>query len=494
LLPVGASAKIRRIVKVAFLASEVAPYAKTGGLADVAGALPKYLARLGAEVKVFMPLYRETRAKGLPLLKAATDLTLDWDGGQAVFSVWEEPTAKVTAYFIEKNDYFERDGLYGASAGDFSDNGERFAFFSRSALEALKALDFAPDVLHVHDWQAALTLAYLKFIYGDDPFFKKTKSLFTIHNLAYQGLFDPGILKRVGLPEKLYEMDALEYYGKVNFLKAGLLYSSAINTVSPRYSREIQTPEFSCGLDGLLRERRDVVSGILNGADYSAWNPAADAFIVRPYTAGDLGGKAACRSGLLAAFGLPAIKKDPPVIGMVSRLAGQKGLDILVEALGGLFGLGVRLVILGAGEAKIENDLRAAAGRYPSFFRLRIAFDESLAHKIYAGSDMFLIPSRYEPCGLTQMYSLKYGTVPIVRATGGLDDSIQEFDPAAGAGNGFKFAEAEPSALLGAVRRAVSLYGQPPVWTNLVRNAMACDFSWERAAAEYLGLYRKIVG
>lgn len=481
-------------MKIAFLASEVAPYAKTGGLADVAGALPKYLARAGHEVKVIMPLYRCVRATGLPLLKAAGDLAMDWYDGPAVFSVWEEPTGRATAYFIEKNDYFERDALYGTSAGDYPDNGERFGFFSRAALETLKTLDFAPDILHVHDWQAALSLAYLKFVFGEDPFFRKTKSLFTIHNLAYQGLFEPEILGRIGLPKKLFHVEALEFFRKVSFLKAGLLYSTAINTVSPRYSREIQTPEFGCGLEGLLQMKSDALFGILNGADYSTWDPASDAALVKPYTAADLDGKAACRRDLLSAFGLPDDKKDLPVIGLVSRLAGQKGLDILVEALGGLFPLGVRLVILGTGEAPIEKALKDAVRRYPSFFGLRIAFDDTLARKIYAGSDMFLIPSRYEPCGLTQMYSLKYGTVPIVRATGGLDDSIQEFDPATGTGNGLKFQAAEAGALLGSIRKAVRIYGQKATWAKIVRNGMACDFSWERASSEYIALYRKILG
>jgi len=480
-------------MKVAVLASEIFPYAKTGGLADVAGSLPKHLAKAGVEVKVFMPLYREVRSKGLPLLRTASDLSFDWHDGPAVFSVWEEPTAKATVYFIEKNDYFERDGLYGTAAGDFPDNGERFAFFCRAALEALKALDFPPDVLHVHDWQAALAPAYLKFVYGDDPFFGRTKTLFTIHNLAYLGLFDRGILGRVGLPPMLFHPEGLEFFGRASFLKSGILYASAINTVSPRYSREIQTPEFGCGLDGLLRMRSDVLSGILNGVDYAAWNPASDPAIARPYSTDDLAGKAACKKQLLEAMRLPFLPRDLPVLGLVSRLAGQKGLDILIDALGGLFSLGLRLIVLGQGEEKIQEALRGAASRTPSFFGLRIAFDDDLAHKIFAGSDMFLIPSRYEPCGLTQMYSLKYGAPPIVRATGGLDDTIRDYDAAAGTGTGFKFVEPEPAALIKAVRRAIALYAQKPAWTKLVREGMASDFSWERAAAEYLALFRKIV-
>lgn len=493
LLAAGAFAKIAAIMKVAFIASEVTPYAKTGGLADVVGALPKHLAKAGPEVKVFMPLYREVRSKGLPLLRAAADLTFDWHGGPAVFSVWEEPTARATVYFIEKNDYFERDGLYGTPAGDFADNGERFAFFSRAALEALRALDFSPDVIHLHDWQAAMAPAFLKFVYGDDPFFRKAKTLFTVHNLAYQGLAGRDILARVGLPPLLFHPEALEFFGQVNFLKAGLLYSSAISTVSPRYSCEIQTPEFGCGLDGLVRMRNDVLFGILNGADYAAWNPANDPAIARPYTAEDLSGKAACKTALLARFGLPPFPNDLPVVGLVSRLAGQKGIDLLVDALAGLFGLGLRVVLLGQGEANIQDSLRAAASRYPSFFGLRIAYDDDLAHAIFAGSDIFLVPSRYEPCGLTQMYSLKYGAVPVVRATGGLDDTVLDYDPVSETGNGFKFEAADPASLIKAVRRAVGLFGRKSSWTRLVRAGMACDFSWDRAAGEYLALYRKLV-
>jgi len=492
LSPEGGFARIAPDMRVAFLASEAGPYAKTGGLADVAGSLPKHLAKAGAEVKVFMPLYREVRSKGLPLLRASADLSFDWHDGPAVFSVWEEPTAKATVYFIEKNDYFERDGLYGPPSGDFLDNGERFAFFSRAVLESLRVLDFSPDVLHLHDWQTALVPAYLKFVYAEDPFFRKAKTLFTIHNLAYQGLFDREILGRIGLPPRLFHPEALEFYGRVSFLKAGLLYASALSTVSPKYSREIQTPEFGCGLDGLLRMRSGVLTGILNGADYAAWNPAGDAALARTYSAEDLDGKAACKSALLSAFGLPPLPRDLPVFGLVSRLAQQKGLDILLEAAGGLFGLGLRLVLLGQGEAGIEDGLKAAAARYPSFFGLRIAFDDGLARRIFAGSDMVLIPSRYEPCGLTQMYALKYGAVPVVRATGGLDDTIQEYDPKTGAGNGLKFAEAEPSAMIKSVRRAIALYSRKTDWMTLVRNGMACDFSWDKPAAEYLALYRAL--
>jgi len=482
-------------MKIAFFASEVAPYAKTGGLADVAGSLPRFLSKLGFEVKVFMPLYKDIRREGVPLLKAADRVTFAWAGQEELFSLWESAESRgASVYFIDKPALFERESLYGTAAGDYPDNAERFAFFSQAALESLKAMDFRPDVLHLNDWQTAIALAYLKTAYRGDAFFAGMRTLFTIHNLAYQGVFEPAALKAIGLPEELFGPEGLEFYGKVNFLKAGVAFADAISTVSYRYSREIQTPEQGFGLDSLLRGRSDVIAGILNGIDYAAWNPAADASIAAAYSPSDLKGKAACKADLLSAFGLPAPKKDLPVIGMVSRLAGQKGFDILLEALPKLVTLGLKIVVLGTGEAAIQAELEKAARRTPSFFGLKIAFDEALAHKVIAGSDMFVNPARYEPCGLTQMYSMKYGTIPIVRATGGLDDSVQEFDPREGSGTGFKFERLASDALVRAVDRAVRLYADKTAWTRLMQNAMAADFSWGRAAEEYALLYKHIRG
>ena len=479
-------------MKIAFFVSEAIPYAKTGGLADVAGTLPHVLSRQGSDVRVFMPLYREVRRKGIPLLKKADRVSFDWGGREETFALWESLEGGAPVYFIDKPALFDRDGLYGPAAGDYPDNGQRFAFFSRAALAALKAIDFAPDVIHVHDWQASIALAYLKFACADDPFFRTTRTLATIHNLAYQGLFDKSILAEIGLPETLFHVDELEFFGKINFLKAGILYSTALCTVSHRYSLEIQTPEYGCGLDGLLRRRSDSLAGILNGVDYTAWDPATDRGLPANFAPGRLQGKEVCKKTVLADFGLPTDRLDLPLVGMVSRLAEQKGLDLVVEAMGSLFSQGLRLVVLGTGEAEIQRALEAARLRFPSFFGLKIGFDETLAHKIYAGSDMFLIPSRYEPCGLTQMYSLKYGTVPVVRATGGLDDSIREFDLAEGLGNGFKFADYTAAALLGAVKKAVRIYAQKPLWLKAVQNAMSSDFSWERSAQEYGLLYRSL--
>jgi starch synthase len=315
------------------------------------------------------------------------------------------------------------------------------------------------------------------------------RSICTIHNLAYQGLFPPAILELIGLPKSLFHIEDLEFWGQINFLKAGILYASAVNTVSPRYGREIQTPEFGFGLDGLLHRRAADLSGILNGVDYSGWDPAADASLPARYSPADPSGKAACKRELLKEFGLPISRQDIPLLGLVTRLAGQKGLDILIDALGGIFALGAKIVVLGEGDAALQNALLAARERYPSFLGVKICFDEGLARRVYAGSDMLLVPSRFEPCGLTQMYGLRYGAVPVVRATGGLDDTVEEYDPAAGTGTGFKFADATAAGLIGAVRRALSVYGRKTVWAGIIRNGMTRDFSWDRSAGRYIKLY-----
>jgi starch synthase len=479
-------------MKIAIFASEVVPFAKTGGLADVAGALPKFLSSLGLELRVFLPLYRETKKKNLPLRRVIESLEMDWNGEKVPFSVWESREGALGFLMIERDEYFDRDFLYGTSQGDYPDNGERFAFFSKAALESLKHLGFRPDVIHAHDWQAAIALALLKFVYAQDPFFAYTRSLFTIHNLAYQGVFEKDVLGRIGLSDDLFNMEDLEFYGKVNYLKGGILYSTAVSTVSKRYSQEIQTPEFGYRLDGLLRKRRDRLFGILNGVDYADWNPATDKFIIRPFDPTYLDGKKECRRDLLRAFSLNTVKEETPVVGMVSRLAGQKGFDIVCESLEEIFKMGAVLVVLGTGEDVFQKALSAAQEEYPGSLGLKIAFDESLSHKIYAGSDMFLIPSRYEPCGLTQMYSLRYGTVPVVRATGGLDDTIQEYEPARGTGNGFKFQEYSSTALLSSLQKAMAVHQQKERWRQLVQKAMACDFSWEMSAREYLRLYQRL--
>ncbi|MCX6565497.1 MAG: glycogen synthase GlgA [Candidatus Aminicenantes bacterium] len=474
-------------MKIVFVSSEAAPYAKTGGLADVASALPKALAEAGHEVKVFLPLYRTIKER-------FPHLALRVAGRPEAFSVWEDREASVPVYFIEHDYFFNRGHLYCTAAGDDPENGDRFAFFSRSVLEALRAIDFSPEIIHTHDWQTAALFGYKKFVMGDDPFFRGTKSVFTIHNLAYQGLFDPGVLGRIGLPKRLFRAEDLEFFGRVNFLKAGILYADAVTTVSPRYAREIQTPEFGCGLDGLLRARRASIRGILNGVDDSMWNPADDAMIAAPFGPDDLAGKKKCKKALLEAFGFAPSVPELPVIGMVSRLVEQKGLDVLVDALDALSLLGIRIIIVGRGDPSIERQLIMALNRFPQNLGLRITYDDALARKVFAGSDFFLIPSRYEPCGLTQMYSQKYGAVPIVRAVGGLDDTVEEFRPETGEGTGFKFQDSDSGALVEAVRRALGAWKNPKWMSMLRRNGMRRDFSWKRSAGAYLGLYRELLG
>lgn len=480
-------------IRVVFLTPEMAPLAKTGGLADVTGALPKYLSRNPRlEVTVVMPLYREVRKKNLAIRPKLEGLQIDWPIDQKVFSVYEYQADGFSVYLIDNPDFYDREFLYGTPEGDYPDNGERFAFFSLSALQTLRALDLKPDLIHAHDWQSALTFAYLRRGREADSYLARTRLLFTIHNLAYQGLFSPGLLEKVGLPADLFNPEDLEFYGRVNFMKAGLLYSDAITTVSPTYSLEIQTPEFGFGLDGVLRLRSDRLFGVLNGIDYQDWNPATDPALPAHYSREDLAGKTICRLELLRAFNFP-LASPRPIIGMVSRLAGQKGFDLLVRSLDKLLQEEVYLVILGTGEKEIQNLLVEAQRKYPDRLGLRIAFDDRLARLIYAGSDFFLIPSRYEPCGLTQMYSLRYGTIPIVRSTGGLKDSVREFKPQTLEGNGFLFEDYETGSMLEAINRSLAYYRQEPFWSKLVDNALASDFSWEKSAEDYFQLFTRIL-
>ncbi|HEK84988.1 MAG: glycogen synthase GlgA [Candidatus Saccharicenans sp.] len=483
----------KKKLKISLVASEISPLAKTGGLADVAGALPKYLSRdKELEIIALMPFYKEVKKKNLPLSPIVEKSELNWPGKEKIFSLFEYQAEGFKIYLIKNDYYYNRDYLYGTPQGDYEDNAQRFAFFCLASLQAMKLLNFQPDLIHGHDWQAALTFAYCRHLPGSDDFFKKTSSLFTVHNLAYQGIFPKETLEEVGLPAALFNPEDLEFYGKVNFLKAGLLYSEAISTVSPTYSQEIQTPEFGYGLDGVLRKRKERLFGLLNGIDYQEWNPQTDPALPAHYSKENLTGKSVCRKELLAAFNFPGNSRQP-VIGMVSRLAGQKGFDLLLDSLDELFKRKINLIILGTGEQKIQDQLLEAKKKYPDRFGLKIAFDDRLARLIYAGSDYFLIPSRYEPCGLTQMYSLRYGTIPIVRSTGGLRDSVQEFQAATLTGNGFLFTDYQPSSLVAAVDRALYFYQQEPFWSKLLVNAFQSDFSWERRATEYKNLYLKIL-
>lgn len=458
-------------MNIAFITSEAVPYAKTGGLADVSGSLPLELAKLGHKVVLVLPYYQMIKKKGYPV---------------------RITTQNPSVYFIENDEYFDRPELYGTPKGDYPDNAFRFGYFCKAVLELLQEINFQPDIIHTNDWQCALIPFYLKTTYRDNPFYKKTKTVLTIHNMAYQGLFERDVLDGLGIDKEYFKPHGgIEFYGKVNFLKAGLISADAISTVSQKYSHEIQTPEFGYGLDGVLREEAGHVYGILNGVDYSHWNPEVDDFIVKRYSINDLSGKEECRRDLLKEFGLSALDTTP-IIGIISRLADQKGFDILASAIEEIALLDLRIVLLGTGDQLYQKLFTEIKERYPEHFGIRIAFSNPLAHKIEAGSDMFLMPSRYEPCGLNQIYSLKYGTIPIVRGTGGLEDTIEDFDPQTGKGNGFKFYEYSPKALLDAIKRAIKVFRNKPLWKKLMLNGMQQDFSWRRSAEKYIEMYLNI--
>ncbi len=478
-------------MKVLFASSEALPFVKTGGLADVCGALPKALARMGAEVALILPKYRQVDEKrfGLRKIPLMPKIPIAQRTESAeVYATELEPNLQV--FLIHKQAYFDREHLYGSPSGDYEDNAERFTFFSRAVLEV--AREWVPDIIHAHDWQTGLVPVYLKTAFRRDPVLARTASMFTIHNIGYQGLFWHYDLPMTNLGWELFTPQSLEFYGKLNFLKGGIVFADAVTTVSRRYMEEIQTPEFGAGLDGVLRDRRRDLYGILNGVDYDEWSPAKDPFIREKYDSARLAGKKACKADLQKEFDL-AVNEQIPVIGIISRLAEQKGFDLITAVMDGMMELNGQLTILGTGDEKYHLLLEALAKKYPRQIGLKIAFHNGLAHKIEAGADMFLMPSRYEPCGLNQIYSLKYGTVPIVRAVGGLDDTIEDYDPATQQGNGFKFKNYSPSCMLKAIQRALHLYQDRPQWERLMTRGMAADFSWDRSAKTYLQVYEDIL-
>jgi len=482
-------------LRVWFLASEVAPFAKTGGLADVAGALPSALSKLGVDVRVGLPFYRMAKDGNFEAQKVLEGLEVPLGNTGLRGDVMETTTEEgLPVYLFDREDLFDRPNLYGTPEGDYYDNLERFTYFCQAVLLFAKKAGFHFDVVHCHDWQTGLIPAYLRTLYKAVPFFSDVASVFTIHNLGYQGLFPTDKLSTCGLPAGELRPEGIEYRGQISLLKAGIVYADAITTVSPRYSREIQTPEFGMGMDAIFRKRSSDLYGILNGVDYKAWNPATDPYITVHYGPGDMEGKRKCKVDLVNEMGIDQHLVGRPVLAMISRLAAQKGCDLLVRVAEDLVRLDAGLVILGAGDEKYQVDLSELAKKYPESIAVRIDFDEPLAHRIMAGADMLLLPSRYEPCGLTQMYALKYGTVPVVRATGGLDDTIVPFNPETGEGNGFKFSPYESAAFLGVVRQAVDLFLNSKAWKRLMVNGMKADFSWEESARKYILLYEKVRG
>jgi starch synthase len=474
--------------RVLFVSSEIAPFAKTGGLADVGQALPPALRGLGADVKVCMPLYRQVPRKGLARARGGS-FKLGVEGLKQDVEVMRGSLAEgVPAYFIGNDFYFDREHLYGTPQGDYPDNAERFIFFCRAALKFFRTMAAAPDVVHCNDWQSGLIPAYLKTT-EREGYYARTGSVFSVHNLAYQGLFPMEKFALTGLPPELAGMHGLEFWGKINFEKAGICFADMINTVSPTYAKEIQTPEFGCGLEGVLADRAADLHGILNGADYNIWDPGHDHLIPASYSAADLAGKAKCKLALLAAYKLPATKA--PVIGIVSRLADQKGFDLIAKAIDRLMAMDIAVVLLGTGDQLYHDMFQEIGKRFPKKAGIKIGFDNKLAHLIEAGSDMFLMPSRYEPGGLNQLYSFRYGTIPVVRATGGLDDTVIDFNPKTGEGTGFKFKDYTAEAMLAKVRQALDVYADKRLWTKLVKRAIGLDFSWESSARSYLALYEK---
>jgi starch synthase len=486
----------KKRMKILFASSEVVPFAKTGGLADVSGALPKHLKALGHDVRVLMPKYSSINETKFKLREVIRLRDLEVPIGDQIQQISIKsgliPGAKVQVYFIDYPEYYSREGLYTdpKSGEAYADNDARFILLSRAALEITKVLYWQPDVIHCNDWQTALIPLYLKTLYADDPFFANTRTVLSVHNLGYQGLFPPSAMRLTGLPESLfYPLSPVEFYGSFSFLKTGIEYSDIITTVSEKYAQEIQTdPEYGAGLEGVLQNRTQDLFGILNGIDDRDWNPQFDDLIARKFTKADIGGKADNKKALLERCGLK-YNDRVPVIGIISRLADQKGFDLIEAVLEKIAALDMQMVILGTGDEKYHRLFQRAAEQYPGKFSVHLTFNNQLAHMIEAGSDIFLMPSRYEPCGLNQMYSFMYGTVPLVRATGGLADTVKDVTENPESGTGFVFHPYDSQVLLETIERAVAYHQQSDAWRKLQLRGMDQDFSWRKSAQKYIDIY-----
>ena len=476
--------------------SEAVPFAKTGGLADVCGALPVELARLGHQAAVILPAYRQTRYCGQPIEPLGIDFIVPIGSKMVTGHLLRStmPGGTVPVYLVQQDQYYDRDELYSVDGKDYIDNCERFVFFSRAILEAIRLLELKVDVLHVNDWQTGMIPAYLKIEYQSVPRYGAIASLLTVHNISYQGQFWHWDMLLTGLDWKYFNWHQMEFHGNLNLLKSGMAFADSINTVSPRYAQEIQSSPLGCGLEGVLQYRHDVLSGILNGIDPNEWNPATDPHLAANYTVETVGqGKPICKAALQKELGLP---REPaaPLVGIVGRLIDQKGFDLVAEVMQRWVQTSdVQWAILGTGQPKYHKLLETLAERFPQKVSLRLTFSNPLAHRIEAGADIFLMPSRFEPCGLNQLYSLKYGTVPLVRATGGLADTIVGFDPQSAnvAANGFVFQEYSSLALTDTLRQACETYRQPEVWKKLMAVGMGQDWSWARSARQYVELYQR---
>jgi starch synthase len=474
------------------LGSEAVPFAKTGGLADVLGALPAAIARLGWLVTLALPRYRDVDAGTL-----VERFPVTVGGFTADIGFFEAPLADgARALLIDCPDLYDREELYGVGNADYPDNPRRFTMLVRAALEFAARRGAGPAVVHAHDWQAALAPVYLKTLYAAHPIVGGTPSVLTIHNLAYQGVFEADWLPRLDLPWDLFTIDQLEFWGRISFLKGGINNAEIITTVSGKYAEEIQTPEFGSGFDGILRRRSADLVGILNGIDTQVWDPSTDAYLPKPFSADNLDPKAESKREVLARYGLPTdeMTRARPLVGMISRMVDQKGFDVIASIADELPRLDATFVVLGTGEARYQDLWTRLAAEYPDRIGTRIGFDEALAHLIEAGADIFLMPSRFEPCGLNQMYSLRYGTIPVVRAVGGLADTVQDYSPKSTKSTGFVFHEYSGSALLEALRRALTLYADRRRWRALQLTAMRQDHSWDRSAREYVKIYERAIG
>uniref|UniRef100_A0A7C4AQ47 Glycogen synthase n=1 Tax=Desulfomonile tiedjei TaxID=2358 RepID=A0A7C4AQ47_9BACT len=481
-------------MRVLMVTPEATPFAQTGGLGEVLSALPAELAGLGIEVDVIMPKYRGIDPDHFRVekLKASIELTLN--AKQLTAGLWSFDDERGVRYlFVEADNYYDRDYLYGTPEGDYEDNAERFVFLTRAAIEWALLSGNPYDVFHSHDWQAALTPVYLRTLYAGESQVTRSSSVMTIHNLGYQGIFWHLDMPLVGVGWEFFTPSHMEFHGKLNFLKSGIVFAEKVNTVSPGYRNEILTPAFGFGLEGVLQEKGDDLVGILNGVDYNVWNPEKDPLIVARYSSDDLAGKAVCKAELQKIAHVPE-RPDVPIIAMVSRLSSQKGIDILAGAFHDLMEQDVQIILLGTGEARYQNLFKDLGQQYPGQTGIFLSYDYELAHKIFAGADILLVPSRYEPCGLNQLYALRYGTVPIVRGTGGLIDTVEECSLERDAGTGFVFFQEDPTSLEQTILQAVDIYkNHPEAWVRLMRRGMAKDFSWKRSAQQYVALYESAI-
>jgi starch synthase len=483
-------------MRVVMIAGEATPYAKVGGLADVIGALPPQLEKLGVAVSILVPRYRtiDLQRHGFHPYPVSGDLNFD-------VQTTVLPQSSVRVFLIGINYYFDREGIYldSATGLDYPDQADRWIAFQRAALEFVRVALSPVDILHCHDHQAALIPGYVRKLYSGHPGFSRTRTVLTIHNMGYQGIFPPSAMAKSGFDvAEFFPGSPFEYFGQLNFMKVGVVFADLVTTVSPKYAKEIEeSSESSFGLNGVLNDRRDRVIGILNGIDYDVWNPLADLLIPARFSGRSeetLEGKTIDKRALLHAFGLDDSRMDKPLLSMLTRIDVQKGIDLLIDVLDELLDHDLSFVLLGTGNRESENALKQIASRHPGRMGIRLAYDESLSHLVFAGADMFLMPSKYEPCGLTQLYSMCYGTVPVVRATGGLADTVQDFDPVTGQGTGFSFSAYESGAFKEAVVRAVEVWNNKTLWRTLMKNGMASDFSWTRSAQQYLDAYQKLTG